>query len=99
MITHRGMLTDIRMHEHMQMMAYEFPQERPNFEMPVYEDAKSRMSRRPDFRHTMYWNPSLEGKTDVEFYTSDLGGEYVAVLKGIDAEGKKIELKWEFEVK
>ena len=99
LITHRGMLTDIRMHEHMQMMAYEFPQERPDFEMPVYEDAESRMSRRPDFRHTMYWNPSLEGKTDVEFYTSDLGGEYVAVLKGIDAEGKKIDLKWEFEVK
>jgi hypothetical protein len=35
----------------------------------------------------------------VEFYTSDLEGEYEAVLKGIDAEGKKIELKWEFLVK
>jgi hypothetical protein len=28
-----------------------------------------------------------------------LEGEYEAVLKGIDAEGKKIELKWEFQVK
>ena len=99
LITHRGMLTDIRMHEHMQMMGYEFPQERPAFEMPLYEDAESRMSRRPDFRHTMYWNPSLEGKSGVEFYTSDLQGEYVAVLQGVGADGKKIDLKWEFEVK
>ena len=99
LITHRGMLTDIRMHEHMQMMGYEFPQERPVFEMPLYEEAESRMSRRPDFRHTMYWNPSLEGKSGVEFYTSDLQGEYVAVLQGVGADGKKIDLKWEFEVK
>ena len=99
LITHRGMLQDMRMHEHMQMLAYEFPQDRPAFEMPLYQDEKSRLSRRPDFRHTMYWEPMAEGKTSTEFYTSDLEGEYVAVLQGIDADGKKIELKWEFEVK
>ena len=99
LITHRGMLTDIRMHEHMQMVSYEFPQDRPDFDMPIYDNEEKLQSRRPDFRHTMYWNPSVEGKTGVEFYTSDLEGEYEAVLKGIDAEGKKIELKWEFQVK
>lgn len=99
LITHRGMLQDMRMHEHMQMLAYEFPQNRPVFEMPLYQNEENRLSRRPDFRHTMYWNPSVDGKTGVEFYTSDLEGEYEAVLKGIDAEGKKIELKWEFQVK
>ena len=99
LITHRGMLQDMRMHEHMQMLAYEFPQDRPAFKMPSYSNEKSRLSRRPDFRHTMYWNPSVEGKIGAEFYTSDLEGEYVAVLQGIDADGKKIELKWEFEVK
>lgn len=99
LITHRGMLTDIRMHEHMQMVSYEFPQDRPDFDMPIYDNEEKLQSRKPDFRHTMYWNPSVEGKTGVEFYTSDLEGEYEAVLKGIDAEGKKIELKWEFQVK
>lgn len=99
LVTHRGMLTDIRMHEHMQMVSYEFPQDRPAFDMPVYDEEEKMLSRRPDFRHTMYWNPSVEGKAGVNFYTSDLEGEYVAVLKGIDAEGKKVELKWEFQVK
>ena len=56
-------------------------------------------SRRPDFRHTMYWEPSVTGKTGTEFYTSDLEGVYVATLQGVDADGKMIEVKWEFEVK
>ena len=56
-------------------------------------------SRRPDFRHTMYWNPSVEGKEGVEFYTSDLEGTYVATLQGVLEDGKKVEVKCEFEVK
>lgn len=99
LVTHRGMLADMRMDERMQMLAYEFPQDRPAFKMPLYPDEESRLSRRPDFRHTMYWEPMAEGKTGTEFYTSDLEGNYVAVLQGIDADGKRIEMKWEFQVK
>jgi hypothetical protein len=47
----------------------------------------------------MYWDPIVVGKTGTKFYTSDLEGVYVATLKGISAEGQKIEEKWEFEVK
>ena len=81
------------------MLSYEFPQNRPVFAMPDYNDEARKVSRQPDFRHTMYWEPSVTGKTGVEFYTSDLEGVYVATLQGVDAEGKKIEVKWEFEVK
>ena len=99
LITHRGTLPDMRINRDMQMVTYEFPQDRPAFEMPDYSNEEVRTSRKPDFRHTLYWNPSLEGKTKAEFYTSDLDGTYVATLEGVDNEGKKIELKWEFEVK
>lgn len=99
LITHRGTLPDMRINRDMQMLAYEFPQDRPAFEMPDYSNEEIKRSRKPDFRHTLYWNPSLEGKTKAEFYTSDLDGTYVATLEGVDNEGKKIELKWEFEVK
>ena len=47
----------------------------------------------------MYWNPSVEGLEEVEFYTSDLEGTYVATLQGILEDGKKVEVKCEFEVK
>lgn len=99
LVTHRGTLPDMRIKDEMQMVSYEFPQDRPMFEMPNYEDAEIKESRRPDFRHTMYWNPSVEGKAGVEFYTSDLEGTYIATLQGVTADGQKIEEKWEFEVK
>lgn len=99
LVTHRGTMPDMRIKDEMQMVSYEFPQDRPVFEMPDYGNAEVKMSRRPDFRHTLYWNPSVEGKTSAEFYTSDLEGTYVATLQGLDADGKKIEVTWEFEVK
>jgi hypothetical protein len=99
LITHRGTLPDIRLNSNMQMLSYEFPQDRPAFEMPNYNDEERKASRQPDFRHTMYWNPSVIGKTEVEFYTSDLEGIYVATLQGVDADGKRIEINWEFEVR
>ena len=99
LVTHRGTMPDMRIDSDMQMMTYEFPQYHPVFAMPDYGNEKCKASRRPDFRHTMYWEPSATGKTSLEFYTSDLAGKYVATLQGVDANGKKIEVKWEFEVR
>ena len=99
LITHRGTMPDMIINDDMQMLSYEFPQERPLFVMPNYESAEVKASRRPDFRHTMYWNPAVEGKEGVEFYTSDLEGTYVATLQGVLEDGKKVEVKCEFEVK
>ena len=83
----------------MQMLSYEFPQNCPIFEMPDYDVEEVKLSRKPDFRHTLYWNPSVKGKTGASFYTSDLEGTYVATLEGVNGDGKKIEIEWEFEVK
>ena len=98
-ITHRGNMPDMRINHNMQMFSYEFPQERPIFGMPDYGIEEVKRSRRPDFRHTLYWNPSVEGKTGVEFYTSDMEGTYIATLKGVTADGKKVEIKQEFDVR
>ena len=51
-ITHRGTLSDVRISNDLQMLAYEFPQNRPSFDMPLYDEV-NKMSRKPDFRHTM----------------------------------------------
>ena len=98
LITHRGNMPDMRINDDMQMLAYEFPQNRPAFEMPDYDKVEMKASRRPDFRHTLYWAPAVEGKTGAVFYTSDMEGTYVATLTGMDTEGKKIQVKCEFVV-
>ena len=99
LITHRGAMPDMRINDDMQMLAYEFPQDRPAFDMPKYELSEVKASRKPDFRHTLYWAPFVQGQEKAEFYTSDLAGTYVATLNGVAADGKKIEVKCEFEVK
>jgi hypothetical protein len=99
LVTHRGTMPDMIINDDMQMLAYEFPQSRPAFQMPDYSDAAVKASRRPDFRHTLYWNPSVEGKAGIEFYTSDMEGTYVVSLQGVLEDGKKVEVKCTFEVK
>lgn len=98
LVTHRGTMPDMRINDKMQMMAYEFPQQRPAFVLPDYSEEAVKSSRRPDFRHTLYWDPAVEGKTEAAFYTSDMEGTYVAVLRGIDSLGKEIQVKCEFVV-
>ena len=99
LITYRGTMPDMRINEDMQMLSYEFPQQQPAFVMPDYGKESVKASRRPDFRHTLYWAPSVEDKDGVEFYTSDMEGTYVATLQGVLEDGRKVEVKWEFEVK
>ena len=67
--------------------------------MPIYDNVEKKQNRKPDFRHTLYWNPSVKGQHTAEFYTSDLEGFYVAVLQGVTEDGKEIDLRWEFEVR
>ena len=99
LVTHRGTIPDMRINEDMQMLSYEFPQQQPAFVMPDYGKESVKASRRPDFRHTLYWAPSVEDKDGVEFYTSDMEGTYVATLQGVLEDDRKVEVKWEFEVK
>ena len=99
LVTHRGTIPDMRINEDMQMLSYEFPQQQPDFVMPDYGKESVKASRRPDFRHTLYWAPSVEDKDGVEFYTSDMEGTYVATLQGVLEDGRKVEVQWEFEVK
>jgi hypothetical protein len=48
-------------------------------------------SPKPDFRPTLYWNPNvslLNGKANINFFTSDEVTDYVVYLEGISKNGK-----------
>jgi hypothetical protein len=56
---------------------------------------REKLSRRiPDFRNTLYWNPSVKpdknGKTRIEFWTSDIISDYIINIQGITSEGRLI---------
>lgn len=51
----------------------------------------------PDFRNCLYWNPDIEfdtnNKTKIEFFSADISGKYLIVLRGIDTTNKIREYK------
>ena len=52
----------------------------------------SRRSMVPDYRTTLYWNPTVKlddtGQATVEFYTSDAPADYDITIEGITQTGK-----------
>jgi hypothetical protein len=69
---------------------YEGLQLMREFFSPQYETQIARESRIPDHRSLLYWNPSVQLKTQntpIDFYTSDLGGEFKVVVQGISRDG------------
>ncbi|WP_126970603.1 hypothetical protein [Gynurincola endophyticus] len=89
--------------EIVKVVNYEGLQKYRTFYHPVYQSKEAKESRLPDYRHTMYWNPSVEinagTSKSIDIYTSDLKGKYVGIIQGLDKEGKAGSYKFYFEVK
>jgi hypothetical protein len=68
---------------------------------PDYQDIDYN-KRIPDLRTTLFWNPRQEvaasRKKPIEFYTSDISGTYIALVRGVTPEGDIIEGSCEFRV-
>jgi hypothetical protein len=74
-----------------------------SFVSPDYSSLQMKKSRIPDFRNTLYWNPSVKpdkvGKARVEFWTSDFVSDYEVNIQGITKEGKRFTIKKIIKVK
>jgi hypothetical protein len=71
------------------------------FEAPDYSNQEQKLSRMPDFRTLLYWNPDVEfkdGKAAISFYTSDHCSAYDVIVRGITTEGKSCFGKTTFRV-
>jgi len=67
------------------------------FMSPDYSSPDKRNSRIPDFRNTLYWNPSVipdkSGKAAIDFWTSDFISDFVVNIQGVTAGGKAVSVK------
>ena len=73
-------------------LGYQTPAE---FYAPAYATEKARRSMVPDYRTTLYWNPTVKlddtGQATVEFYTSDAPADYDITIEGITQTGKIVQ--------
>ena len=78
------------------------PNEDKNYFRQSYKDSLRQDYRRlPDFRYQLLWLPKYDMNQklqEIEFYSSDITGEFEVVLEGFTRSGKPVMLKKEFVV-
>jgi hypothetical protein len=100
--TYSGDLAGYPVHRKSIRLNYEGLQQGREFYSPRYDTEKKRSARVPDQRHLLYWLPVLDvrnGVAEVEFYTSDLAGDFTVQVQGLTATGLMGSASHQFTVK
>jgi len=100
--TYYGDLRDFPIDSRALVINYEGLQLHREFYSPKYENQKERESRVPDHRTSLYWNPDIITNRDqqsIEFYTSDVTGNYEAVIEGLSNDGTPGSTLYTFSVR
>lgn len=91
-MTYKGDLAGFPLEANLLKLDYEGLQLQREFYAPRYDTPKQQSSRLPDARTLLYWNPSLrtdpQGKSNVDFYTSDQAGLYLIEMNALSRDGK-----------
>jgi hypothetical protein len=100
--TYHGEMEDFKLNPKTVKLDYEGLQMKREFFSPQYESEQQLASRVPDFRNVLYWSPDIHtdksGKTNINFFTSDIKGKYVAIVQGLDNNGNGGSYTFSFEV-
>jgi hypothetical protein len=72
------------------------------YSFPDYSADKLKLERVPDYRLQLYWNPNVsvtkERTCIVDFYTSDVTGDFEIVVEGFSRDGERISTRQVFRV-
>ncbi len=89
--TYTGDLAGFQLDPKSVSLDYEGLQLQRIFYSPQYDSQKQRESRMPDRRTLLFWAPQVNldkgGKQQLEFYTSDLTGDYIIIIEGLTKSG------------
>lgn len=96
-ITRNANFSSVTLPDYAIRMQYRVIEPLNTFKSPGYNEQEKNSDRVPDFRNTLYWNPSVvkgaDGKSDFQFWSSDVKSGYVINIQGISADGKLVSLK------
>jgi hypothetical protein len=89
--TYNGDLAGFTIDPNSLVIDYDGLQLQREFLQPVYVTDKQRLDKTPDFRNLLAWYPDVktnsDGKLDLQFFTSDLTGDYIVVMEGLTRDG------------
>ena len=100
--TYDGDLSVIEFDKPVFRQEFAAPQPGSAFTSPDYSAISRRESRMPDYRNTLCWNPDVKtdvnGRAEVEFYTSDEAGDYILLVEGYTSDGHRGRATLRFSV-
>jgi len=101
-ITRSGDFSSVILPEYATRMQYKVYEPGFTFTAPDYTAFDKQLSRVPDFRNTLYWNPLVKtdksGKASIEFWTCDIKSNYVICIQGVTSDGRIVSLRKHFTV-
>jgi hypothetical protein len=89
--TYKGDYEGLELDSSSLQLEYDGMQYARQFYAPVYKTIRQTIDRLPDFRNVLYWSPDLHAGTKaapVEFFTSDVPGDYLIVIQGLSPDGR-----------
>lgn len=96
-ITRAADFSCVPLSDYMMRLPYRVIDPVRSFVSPDYSSESMKESRIPDYRNTLYWNPSVkhdkEGKAVVEFWSSDNKADYVINIQGINPQGRTSSIR------
>ena len=96
-VTTAGDFSSVTLPDYVTRLHYQVVEQGRSFTSPDYLKNDIKSSRVPDFRNTLYWNPSIkpdkDGKAIVDFWSSDKISDYEINIQGITSDGKAISLR------
>jgi hypothetical protein len=95
-ITKAGNLSNVTLPDHASRLQYRAYEPSKSFSSPGYSLKENKQNHAPDFRNTLYWNPSItlmNGRTRIEFWASDYLSDYEIILQGVTKRGDFISQK------
>ena len=92
-VSHKGDLSVLEFDRSVLRQEYDMLLDSYDFFAPDYSTDSLKTSRIPDYRNTLYWNPSLgtgvDGTASAEFWTSDEAGEYLVITECVASDGRR----------
>jgi hypothetical protein len=102
-ITKAGDFSNVTLPDYAVRIPYRVLDKENSFVSPDYSSEALKKSRIPDFRNTLYWNPSVkqdkEGKIRIEFWSSDNQSNYIINIQGITQEGRLFSIQKSIRIK
>lgn len=101
--TYQGDLNGYSLDPKASVSEYEGTLYERDFFSPIYSSTENKLSKIPDFRTTLYWNPRVKPEKNLDysirFFTSDLKGSFRIEFNGINKDGQPIHQEFPFTVK